>query len=224
MDLKISPTLLDSLDWYKDCPQSWKQRAYDDIVAKIRRAPFVETDAIRKGKDFEDTVERVAKSVVAGGEYKGSQHFQSVVAKCVGGIWQTWQRGTVFLGNDYPMVQSVGKLDVLFPVGHPDHAEGHIVDLKTTASYRGAEKYEKGWQHKFYCHWMKIPTFDYIVAEWESGEPDCKDIKDIHVVPCTVDLDLVASSLSDGIRGFFAFLRTHDLWDDYVYVYCKNKR
>lgn len=224
MELRISPTLLDAWEWYKHCPASWKSRALDDIKAKINRAPFVETPAIRKGRAFEDAVEAVAESVAAGGECKGSELFQSVVKRCLGGTWQTWQRGSLNVGEDYDVVNSVGKLDVLFPIGHPQKENGHIIDLKTTAKYRGADKYLNGWQHKFYCHWMNIPTFDYIVAEWESDDPDNKTIQDVHVIQCEVNLLTVQEELRNGVRGFFAFLKTQGLWDSYLYVYSKNKR
>lgn len=224
MQLKISPTLLDAFDWYKTAPQSWKQRAYDNIVDKINRTPFVPTPAIKKGFAFEDAVEKHAKAVANGGEYKGSQHFQGVVAKCAGGVWQTWQRGFTNIGSEYGIVDSVGKLDCMFPIGSAAFPHGHIIDLKTTAHYRGSDKYTSGWQHLFYCSWMGILTFEYIIAEWESNEPGNKTVKDVHSVPVSVNIDDATARMRDGLLSFFAFLKTHNLWDAYVYTYCKNPR
>ena len=222
MKLKISPTLLDALDWWKNAPPSWKQKAYDDIVNKIQRKPFVSTPAIEMGSKFERTVQRACEMKEQFKEITtGSQLFHTVVDKCVGGLWQQWARANIEL-EDYGVVESYGKLDVHWPATSLARPGGHIIDLKTTANYRGKEKYEKGWQQQFYCHFTGIKTFDYLVAEWADAEAGT--IKDVHEIKCVVDLAEAEQRVHDGIRGFFAFLKTQKLWDDYLYIYCKNPR
>lgn len=222
MKLKISPTLLDALEWYNNAPETWKEKAYKDIVSKLNRAPFVATEAILRGQRFEAAVQKIAQKIDAGegGPVPGSAHFQRVVNQCLGAQWQQWKKA--YLTIDGVEVEMIGKLDVYWPIGDNLYPNGHIIDLKTTGAYRGEDKYKKGWQHKFYCQWTSVPTFTYVVAEWVSDSGN--DIKAIHTIDCQVEIATATQVITDGIKGFFAFLKTNNLWSDYVYTYSKNAR
>ena len=225
---KISPTLLDAFDWYNNAPPSWKQKAYDDLVGKLERKPFFVTPAIQRGRDFEDAVQHVCETIQRSkkpGEIPipGSKHFVSTVEKCLGGIWQTWKYGYLEV-DGYGLVSGVGKLDVLFDPGTSKHISGKIIDLKTTGSFK-RDKYVKGWQHKFYCLWTGITSFDYLVAEWaDKDDPDSKEIKALHEIELTVDLEHATTMCQFKILEFYTFLQRQNLWETYIYTYCKNKR
>lgn len=215
MLLKISPTLLDSLDWYRNCPPSWKQRAFEGIVSRLQRKPYETTKAAEKGLLFEDAVQKMAETgdIEITAPFMKQQSFYDIAAELCGFQWQQWKEAYMEV-EDYGTVKMVGRLDAL--------SDNLIVDLKTTSSFKGEHKYRKNWQHKFYCHWTGIPKFKYIVTEWENE--DSLSIAQVYHIEITQPLAPAKEEIYNGIRGFFAFLKTHNLWDDYVYVYSKNER
>lgn len=215
MLLRISPTLLDALDWYRNCPSSWKQRAFEGIVSRLQRKPYETTKAAEKGLLFEDAVQKMAETgdIEITAPFMRQQAFYDIAAELCGYKWQEWKEATMNI-KDYGVVRMVGRLDA--------YCDDCIVDLKTTSSYKGENKYKKNWQHKFYCYWTGIPHFKYIVAEWENE--DSLSIANVYHIDITQNVDDAKEDIYNGLRGFFAFLKTHNLWDDYVYTYSKNER
>ena len=225
LSLKLSPTLLDAYDFYRNCPQSWKERAWEGIVSKLKAEPFVETEAIRKGHAFEDAAEHYCKTGNLPLPFNEQpEPFAKLFEACEGAEWQRCVRGAIKVlhADEVYQVRLNNKLDVYFPKGSVYKPAGHIIDLKTTGHYRGASKYQSGWQHVFYCYVTGITTFDYIVAEWEAD--DSCTIKALHRVPCQTDVEVCEREMRNSIAGFFAWLKGAKLWDAYVYDYCKNPR
>lgn len=218
--LKFSPTLLDAWDWWRSAPESWKTKAFDDLKGKLERKPFVASPAIEKGLAFEEKIQAVCTAALPEQKPKDISDYEKEVADaCMQGLWQRWSRAR-FEIPDYGVVEAYGKLDVHWPIGSDRFPNGKVIDLKTTANYRGSQKYENGWQHVCYCSWMQIPAFEYIVVEWAADG----NIANVHRIPIQVDLSTAHKKLEDHLRGFYAFLKTYGLWDTYVYTYSKNKR
>lgn len=173
MSILITPTLLNSFDFYTNVKSpEWKKKAFDDLLSTLKRSkPWDTTPAIQMGMKFEKAVYDQCNAIQKGAPYKGTQLFQGVVAKCIGGKFQRKSKYYVTLNRDEYVVYS--KMDVVFERGTPDREEGHIIDIKTTGKFDprcGRKKYTGGWQDKIYCVSLEIPTFEYLVAEWESKE------------------------------------------------------
>lgn len=217
MTLLITPTLLDSYNFAKTAPPSWRARAYTSLVQKIQRTPFEANAEMKKGIDFENAVYRICNRITASGtteitEDLGSISFRHVLKKCVGGNFQKVIKRT--LNIDGMDVLLYNKLDVYFP--------DKITDIKTTANFKGEYNYLKGWQHKLYTWASGIDLFEYIVVEWQSKESTI--IKDVHNIPYKVrDFDTLENEITSGIQEFFQYLHNKGLYDDYFFIFSKNK-
>lgn len=224
MKLAITPTLLGSFDWCLNAPSSWKERAFRDFAATIRREKKEYGIEAQKGVEFEDNVYAVCDAISAGSiqNTQGTKLFQSVVEKCIGGRFQEWGQ-LYFDVEEIGTFRAYGKLDVNFDVGSERHPAGHIIDLKTTVNYKGEAKYLSGWQHLMYCLSKNVPTFEYLVAEWQAK--GVFKLAQIHSVQYTMtDKTAALEAIKGHTRKFIAFLKAHNLYDDYIYVYCKNPR
>lgn len=212
MSILITPTLLNSFDFYLNCHNAqWKKKAFEDILGTLRRdKPWEPTKEIQMGCKFEEAVYDQCAKVQAGAPYKGSLIFQSVVARCVGAEFQCKCRYNETIdGEDYCIY---GKMDVFFPKGTPDLEEGYIIDLKTTASFNpkhGPKKYLDGWQNKTYCVATGVSVFEYLIAEWESKEEF--KLADLHnVVVRHKDLDAVRQQIKNHIKEFVAWTKLNE--------------
>lgn len=217
MELKISPTLLDNFEWYLRCPASWKQKAYQELVSKLKREPFQESTAILKGREFERIIEDMSNSLAQGMSVSCPKYYREIAASCAGGIWQQFHKCTFDLGYGVPIV-SWGKFDVYFP------DKPLIVDLKTSSKRPSTAKYTNGWQSKFYTYMANCPTMQYIVATWLCpGDQEDLRVENVasifvHVEPLKCKDEIVAE-----LKKFYAFLKMHKpLWQYYVELYSKN--
>lgn len=218
MELRISPTLLDSFEWYLKAPASWKQRAYDDIVHKLQRKPFEESVAIRKGRQFEETIQSMATDLDNGLTVSGPKYYVEVANACKGGIWQEWHRCTFDVGYNAE-VKCFGKFDVFFP------EKRLIIDLKTTGRKPNINKYLSGWQSKFYPHMAQCPDMVYIVGTWKFPESELDTRLDgVTHISLKADLAKAKDDIAAGLKKFYAWLQSSNrgLWKDYVEIYCKN--
>lgn len=217
MELKISPTLLDSFEWYLRCPASWKQQAYKDLVAKLQRKPFVESAAIRKGKQFEETIQLMALDLDNGLTVSGPKYYVEIANACQGGVWQEWHKCTFDVGYNVE-VKCYGKFDVFFP------QSGLIIDLKTTGRTPNINKYLNGWQSKFYPHMVQSQQMIYIVATWlNPGDEVDTRISGFTHISVKPDLTTVKDDIVAELKKFYAWLQMNrPLWKDYVEIYSKN--
>lgn len=223
MPYMITPTLLDAGDFFMKCPPSWKDRAFEGLKSKIERTPFEPTPAIKRGIEFETAIQDVVERSMSSGKpveecLSGSPEFYQVARICHGGTFQVWGQSVLDV-EGYGTAKCYGKIDVLFPVTSARHPSGLIIDLKTTASYKGPQKYLSGWQHIFYSAFFLIPDFQYVVAEW--ADPEASAIKAVHIVETTVDPSRASESMRAGIDRFFNMLKCVGLWDSYRAIYCK---
>ena len=85
----VTPTILDSYEFAKNAPQSWKEKAETGFLAKLRREKVDYPAWVSKGQDFEDTVYRVCNAHRNNFEItQGSDEFRQICGKCVGGVFQ----------------------------------------------------------------------------------------------------------------------------------------
>lgn len=223
--LRIAPTLLNSFDFYINCPENWKTRAYEGLVSTIKRAPFAPTPEIKKGLEFEAQVQKRAEGCVQFGwnnhDLPGSNEFKIVVDRCMYGKFQIWGE-KIYDVPGYGSVKTVGKADVLFTKGSERFPEGKIIDIKTTGSFNNELKYTQSWQPPFYCMFWEIPFFQFLVAEWEG--PGSTKIKSLKAINMKLYLDSMEKDIVEHITKFYTWLNLNNLWEDYYHTYCRNPR
>lgn len=204
--LLITSSLLDALEWIKICPPSWKTRARASMISTLRREPYTTSPEAQQGIDFEDEVcdicigestSKFANPVV-----------MQVVSACKGGNFQHVVKKLVMVaGNN---VRLYCKLDVKLPE--------KIIDIKTTASWRGKQKYLNGWQHVLYCYVADVEKFEYHVAVFDRERPVVR-----YIAPYLAKSN-ASAEITRAILELFAWLKDESLWDDYVNIYSKPKR
>lgn len=208
----VTPTILDSYEFAISAPPSWKSRAENGFLAKLRREKETYPAWVQRGNDFEDTVYRVCNA-----HYKlpidtGSDLFKAVCTRCHGGMFQ--QKLKKLVKIDEHDVMFFGYSDVTFP--------NKTIDLKTTLNYKGQTKYLGGHQHLIYSWIRKVPEFEYVIVEWENEQTD--KLKSVHIVEYTAPpADVLEKIIIDRVKAFFSFLEEQSLWLDYYTVFSKNK-
>lgn len=175
----ITSSLINSVDWVRNCPRNYKEKAFQSLKNTLGRAKWDPTPAIEQGIKFEDTVYRILGEGKEN-DVKCSKEFRMFLDECKGGYFQSKAKYNLTVdGVDYFLY---GKLDVEHTkMNRPPH--GHIIDIKTTGKWSGPAKYLDTYQHKIYCLAKKIPTFTYLVAVWQQEE---YKIKEVHKVEYTV--------------------------------------
>jgi len=212
----ITPTILDSYEFAKGAPPSWKARAEEGFLAKLRREKVDYPAWVAKGQDFEDTVVRVCnahhkKRFEDDPIKQGSYLFKEVAVTCIGGNFQ--EKLSKKMEIDGEQVFLFGYCDVTFP---------HLtIDLKTTLNYKGPSKYLNGHQHLFYSFMRNVPAFQYIVVQWASE--DAITIQAVHTIDYTApEMGILEADIRIKIANFFDYLRKNNLWQDYYHTFSKN--
>lgn len=153
----ITHSLLSSWLWamksdpYEDI--TTERNAFDDFLHVLNREPTEETEAMRNGLDFEDTVMSFVRGVPnLGGKWDdAAEKIASIVR---GGLFQYKAKKPVTVaGVDFLLY---GRLDVL--------KAGQIYDIKFSKSYdRG--KYFDSTQHPLYMELIpEAEKFNYLVS------------------------------------------------------------
>lgn len=217
MSLLITTSLIDSVNWAKNAPNSptrddpsvtWKEKAYQDLKNTLGRVYTPGGFAMERGIRIENTIyEIVGQNKVD--TVSCSAHFKKVLEMCNGGTFQKKTKSFIDIdGQEYCLF---GKIDVLFP-------KQKIIDLKTTGSFGGRDKYLKTLQHKIYCYNERIKNFEYVIMEFESEEND--KLRDVHVIPYTVaDFDVVKADIVKAVQDTMAFIEMFDEEGDLLDLY-----
>lgn len=158
MSRLITQSLVGSVDWYTNCPPDWREKARADLVNQLSRASFEgePPTVIRRGYLFEDAVrDHVIRESV-----KASEHFLWFLEQCRGAVFQKKVKRYVEIdGVEYCLY---GRIDAWFV--------NVIKDIKTTGRYGGRDKYLNSFQHKLYCYIERIPSFVYLIAEFDGPQ------------------------------------------------------
>lgn len=231
MALLITPTLLNSIDWFQNCPQNWKMKAYDDLKRMLSRdysQPI--PDPVKKGIEFENRVYEILQSGKNIDQLQCSDYFKQVLRICQGGKFQKkskkimscaatydystwWKNNKSSLENSLTHIDSFclyGKIDVFFP--------DRIIDIKTTNNFSSG-KYLKTFQHKIYCYNEKIEKFDYLVVVMDGNT-----ITDVKTESYTVqDWDELREEIGKkiiSVMQFFHACGKEDLLPLYLEKFC----
>jgi len=180
MSKLITTSLIGSIDWFKNCPSSWKERAYKDLKNMLDRVWATPGLAAQRGIDFENHVYRILNSEeeLSITNMNCSKYFKEVLENCVGGKFQ--QKNKSFITVDGIEYCLYGKEDVTFPE--------LIIDIKTTSKYKRS-KYVNSFQHKIYLHNTQKKHFIYMVAVFPDEESKIiESIEYIEIVINTLQL------------------------------------
>ena len=212
----VTPTLLDSFEFAKNAPPSWKERALKGFIETIKREKPKPPLWVSKGIDFENAVQTACSKAKLKSQKEikeGSEWFRIVCNKCLGGTFQGVVKKEVV--RDNKNLVFYGKTDVSFPE--------RIIDIKTTLNWKGEEKYLRGWQHLFYLWITKKEYFEYLVVVWESETSNV--IQRVELVPYMIfcaNSKLLEQKIFDAVDEMIAFIHELDLYQDYLFTFSNN--
>ena len=191
--MKMTISLLQAYDWYKECPPDWRDKAEQQIIGQLNKEPFDNT-AVARGQAYED---EVCKALLTGGEVHPE-------LECLRGMrQQAWLQAYTIKGYTFR-----GKMDF-------DNAD-KIVDLKTTGKYN-MRSYIGKKQHKVYGLAENKTLFTYKVAVFNT--PTGLTPTSIQTIDLTLDLKECEKEISTAVTEFEWWLKAKNLWDLYFNTY-----
>ena len=225
MKYLITSSLLDSFDYMKTCPYPYQEKAMDDFIAMIQRKPRPTSEACQRGIDFENLICKNCNDMSADDfnshtewywNSKGCKDLESAVwvcekvaEECKGGKQQVAVMKDIKVGeNEYHLF---GYADIIQPE--------KIIDIKTTARYKGEDAYRNRSQHLIYAVCTGIRQFDYLVAEFKGKFP-----VDFYSIVIENNLEESEKFLKQRILVLESFLHNAGLWDDYVNIFTKEHK
>ena len=228
----ITTSLIDSVHWLKTAPSSptrddptktWREKAYEDMKNTLSRVWTPLGPAQQRGVDFEKKIYATLDTKI---DYKSqgySPDMVSILDRCQGG--KTYQKAKIFRQIDGDEYCLYVKYDLIMP--------DKTIDLKTTTSYKGQNKYLDTMQHKMYClvraeangRDRGLYPFEYLVVEFADDSGEEKKIQHIYTVPYTPpsveELEAeVMAKITDTIDYLKCYDEPGDLWELYNNVYC----
>lgn len=208
-DLLITSSIIDSYDWVKNAPPSWKQKAYDDFWGALTRTKEWKPDKkIQRGIDFENKVYEYARRTDLPATV--SNEFRTMVEEARGAsIQKKIKKIETINGQSFCLY---GKTDLWFP--------DIIKDVKTTASYKES-KYRKSIQHQLYLYIEDMSRFEYLVAVFNDDEDDKKVQRIERVYIEESDAEALRQAVHNRVWEFYSFVANDsDLFNAYVNKFC----
>lgn len=211
--VNLSPTMLDSFNFFKNAPKSWKSKAKEELLLKINKIPFKPSPEIQFGLDFEVALQEYSEENAPKEAFRAlleSSFVGDHLALYKSAIWQKWTSRTLLL--DKIEINLIGRIDCFLPY--------RVIDIKTTRNFRGEAKYLSGMQHVIYCLTESVLNFEYHVYEF-SGER----IIDKHVIDYVApDENTLINIVKSSANEFFEFLDHEGYLDVYKDKFATNKR
>lgn len=209
----ITSSLIDSMNWCKIAPYSWKQIAFNDFCATVRREYRPTPPTAQRGIDFEHLIcsncENKADLMQEAKTLYGSNADIDVIMKmadkCRGGKQQEKVCKEIEVDGDVYFL--FGYADVVFP--------DKIIDIKTCGKYKGESYYKSRIQHHIYSVCLDIADFEYAVADFcNTGHP-CL----YHEIKIKNNLAESEGEIKRKIIELKDFLKINNLWNDYLSVF-----
>lgn len=227
--MKMTNSLLSAYTWHRDCPPSWKDRAFTALKDTLTQR-FTGTAATARGDAYE---QKVNAALNAGEVFTGVEKPLNALR---GMQQQKWLSGlTIQIPNkigipgyeDDLTFTFRGKMDF---VGVPTEElrEGWgdqeiIFDLKTTGSPISKSRYTENLQHIIYILSEQITRFVYGVMQLPSGT----SLKPVAYMKIPIDMSGKMESqerhLKKEISGLVKMLWDNNLWNDYYDVFNNKK-
>ena len=210
----ITPSILDSYDWYVNCPAHFKTSAFQQISDALNRKPWDPTPAILRGMAFEkmvcanlDDISKEDFMLKFEGHCKDMEKFW---ARCRNGRQQAKVSKTITVdGVEYYLY---GKRDIAF--------SDVTIDIKTTGDYKGPQYYTSKNQHVLYIACSEIEQFMYMIAEYDDVKEKCVAVYEVNA---DLKTEVALARIESKIREFISFLKTDDeLMEAYNKTFCRS--
>lgn len=202
----LTPSVIGSIRWFTNCPNSWREKATQDLTNTLCRIWTTPNALAQRGINMEKKVYEIVKE---GKEVECSPEFRILLEECKGAEIQ--KKGKKFIDWNGSTYCVYGKYDAWFP--------DMIKDLKSTKSY-SQSKYIGSEQHNMYCYIEDIPQFRYVVAEM-SDDPENNKIKNVHKIDITVDLKKAEQEVIEYIKYVEKFFEEYPSFKEmYLEKYC----
>lgn len=200
--LLITATILDSYKWYKECPASWEQKAHDDLLNALNRIWTPPTPEILRGMNFE----RAICSSFGNSREEFVEQFGEVAAtfydRCKDAKQQVVYKRDLDIGDTQYLLY--GKADIVRP--------DRIIDIKTTARWKGNHNYLGKRQHLLYIAASGIPKFEYIVAVFDN--PESLKPTTVQEIDASLSVDEALNRITDSVVEFMDFLHGNPEFDE----------
>lgn len=214
MSKLITPSILDSYDWYITCPSSFKENALKQIDDQLNRRWSDLSPAIRRGIDFE---KKVCSNLWQDSKEEFMRSFEGHTPsiskfwdKCRASVQQAKTSKTVEVdGVSYYLY---GKRDIAF--------QDKTIDIKTTKAYKGPDYYLVRNQHPLYIACTGIQAFEYLIAEFDDEKGVCTNV---FTVDASMTVEDAEARVISKIKEFINFLSSDDeLLAAYNKTFCKD--
>jgi len=207
--LLFTASIYDSYQWLINSRGSYIEKAYNDFMRQLTRASWTATPAIQRGMEFEKAVYQFAedKSSEQLVDMPISEEFKQIVEAVRGGEFQKkLKKIETINGQSFCLY---GKADVFF--------SNCIKDIKTTNVFKRS-KYENSIQHKLYCYIARVPSFEYLVAEFQDKEI----IQHFEKVRIDYsDFEQLGSLIKEKVIDFWNFIQNdEELLNAYLNKFC----
>jgi len=208
----ITTSLIGSINWFLNAPNSYKEQSYLDLKNMLGRESYEMNEYAKRGVEFERMIYDTLKYDRDISKIKCSEKFKEFLFACKNGSFQ--EKVKFFMTIDNIEYCIYGKIDVLF--------QHKIIDIKTTSKWDeySKDKYLSSFQHKFYCYGKKIPDFEYMIAVFDGLNLPIKDIK--HITYQVKDFTGLEYEIIEKIKEVQKFLNEYnELLELFDTVYSK---
>lgn len=148
----ITTSLLSSFKYFVEL-----DKPLEEFISYLNKVRTPTTEAMKRGIDFEESVESYTKGIKTDNENLSECHKELVyrIGDIVqGGLWQQKVSKPIIVNNKEFMLY--GYADVI--------KENTIYDIKTTKVY-DLGKYNTSTQHLIYMYCTGIKNFEYLIAQ-----------------------------------------------------------
>lgn len=214
--MKMTASLLQSYDWFKKCPPSYKSAARQQIVDALYKKPFNNT-AVERGQKFEDSIDiNFPPEEIAFIKHSLEQPWMTALnLQCKVGTFTF--RGRMDYQKKTPahwpteLVTENPSIKNWFENKSP-----LIADLKSTMKFSKSGYTDKR-QHVIYGLAENCPNFLYIVAVFDDDKGIVPSRYEF--IPIVMNLEAEREELVKAVDEFIDWLVNEGLWNTFVNVY-----
>jgi hypothetical protein len=160
MKYLITPSLLNSWQYYLNCHEDYEDSAKESFLFSLKRMKSPTTEAQQKGIDFENYV-KLATEGKTGFILDQDQQYAECVSEIADivqdGAWQVKVYKNMIIDNIQFFLY--GRMDVLKGI--------NAYDIKYTENY-DTGKYFDSYQHPFYLSCIDVPNFVYLISDGKN--------------------------------------------------------
>jgi hypothetical protein len=191
--MKMTISLLQSYDWLRECPETWKTSARQQIVDMLNKKPFTNA-AVARGQSYEDKINKALLN---------NEPVPTELEYLRGMKQQSWLKPYTIKGYTFK-----GRMDY--------DNDLLIADLKTTKKLN-VDSYFAKRQHKVYCLAEGKTAFNYEVAVFPDDTGTVPTL--IKQIPIHLDLKQAELEIYDAVGNFENWLRYEELYDTYFDIF-----